>query len=198
MNDYQYIAIEGVIGVGKTTLIQNLAKNHNFQAIYEEFDAFELLKLFYENPERWCFALEMKFLHSRKKLLSQIPQSKSLVISDFSYIKPLVFAYVNLAGVELELFMNFWKEYRDMLPKPQKIIYLNSDLSSIYQNIKQRNRVYEVNIALDYLEKIHLSYLKVLQDKDLMNDVDINIVNYCIDNQEDNIILLNSILKTSL
>ena len=159
--NYHFIAVEGNIGAGKTTLTHLLAKHFNARLILEEFADNPFLPKFYENPGQYAFPLELFFMAERYKQLKEMLKSKdlfqSLTIADYIFTKCLLFAKVNLPETEFRLYQKLFDIIPDIL------IYLHSPVNKLQQNIKKRKREYEQNIPDDYLfnlQETYTSYIK--------------------------------------
>jgi deoxyguanosine kinase len=156
-----YIVIEGNIGAGKTSLATKLATDWNGHLIPEEFADNSFLKNFYKEPERYAFALEMSFLATRYKQLSDEfnkMYDKNLIISDYHIEKSLLFASVNLPKDELKLYKSLFSIIKPMLKKPDLLVYLDNSPAHSMSNIRARNRDFEQEISADYLQSLHESY----------------------------------------
>lgn len=158
MSIYSFIAIEGNIGAGKSTLAGKLLDETKGVLINERFENNPLLPLFYKNPDRHAFALELSFLEDRyRQLTEELPAGKNMV-SDYFYAKSLVFAQVNLKGEELELFKRFYRIMEHQMRLPDLVIYLHRDVDGLKDNITNRGRSYEQQISDDYLLRITHGY----------------------------------------
>jgi len=157
-----YICIEGNIGAGKTTLVKAIEHRHPVQAIYEQFKENPFLELFYENPEKHSFPLEMSFLAERFQQLNSIftaTNSKNhTYVSDYSFLKCLIFASQTLQEQDLYLFERFFKILSSQLPQPDYIFFLQDEANQLQKNISKRDRIFERNIKNEYLKSIELSY----------------------------------------
>tara|TARA_Y100000813_G_scaffold59801_1_gene42248 strand:+ start:1504 stop:2136 length:633 start_codon:yes stop_codon:yes gene_type:complete len=158
---YQFIAIEGNIGVGKTTFSRMLAKELKLRIILEEFADNPFLPKFYEHPERYAFSLELFFMAERYRQLGEI-RDKDLfskgIVSDYFFVKSKLFAENNLNDDELLLFNRLSDIALKNLPKPDLLIYLHSDVKRLQFNIEKRGRSFEQNISNDYLFDIQNKY----------------------------------------
>ena len=165
----KYIAIEGNIGAGKTTLSKLLAKQLNARLVLEEFEENPFLSKFYKDPKRYAFSVEMAFLADRYHQLNQIQLTEDLfqpmVISDYAPFKSLIFAQNNLSEEEFNLYREFWKMALGKLRQPDLILYLNRPLDSLQQNIRKRGRDYEMNLESSYLEKLSERYAFYLKNQ---------------------------------
>lgn len=157
----KYIVIEGLIGVGKTTLAQLLAKKHNARLVLEQFEENPFLEKFYANPSRYAFQTELSFLASRYKQQEAImaPELFSeLTVGDYIFEKNRIFAGLTLSGDELSLYDKIYRIMLEQAAKPDLIIYLQAPIEQVLGNIKQRGRSYEQNIAADYLKNLAVAY----------------------------------------
>ena len=159
---YSYIAIEGNIGAGKTSLAKIFSGIYNTDLVLEEFADNTFLPQFYENPERFAFPLEMSFLAERYQQLKARQDSAEkngkVLISDYLFEKSMFFANVNLKGNELDLFRKFFELINKNLKRPDLILFLNKSVSELQKNISKRGRSYEQNIPDNYLESITRQY----------------------------------------
>lgn len=169
---YNYIAIEGTIGAGKTSLASKIAEQYNAKLILEQFEDNSFLPKFYKEPDKYAFPLEMSFLASRfqqlKDQLSTQDLFKSFTISDYFINKSLIFAGKTLKSDELALYANFFNIINAALPKPDLLVYLYLSVDSLKRNIEKRGRSYEQNIQKEYLGKIqsgYFEYIKQLQNQ---------------------------------
>lgn len=183
---YRYIAIEGNIGAGKTSLSKMLADELDAQIILEEFADNPFLAKFYEDKERYAFPLELSFLAERfsqlKKELSQPDLFRKYVVSDYFLSKSLIFSRANLKGDEYALFSKMFYLILQQLPKPDLLVYLYLDVNRLQENIKKRGRPYEQGIKNEYLESIQSNYFNFIrQQKDqrvlVINTNDVDFVN---------------------
>lgn len=183
MLNYNYIAISGTIGAGKTELATRLANLTNAQLILEEFANISFLEKFYLKPERYAFPLEISFLFERfqqlKTTFAQADLFKNAFISDYFFDKSLLFAKNNLTSDQFSVFYSLFETFKEQLPMPDLLIYLLRPVEVLMKNILKRGRIYEKNISLNYLENIqnyYLSYFKSLHDQRIlildMNDED--------------------------
>ncbi len=164
---HHYIAIEGNIGAGKSTLSNMLSKDFSTKLILEEFEDNSFLPKFYKDPLRYAFPLEMSFLSDRFNQLKELPPSMDLFnrfsISDYMFAKCLLFAKVNLNEDEFQLFQRLFEIIQAQIIKPDLIVYLQNPVEKLQWNITNRGRSYEQKIPDEYLQKLHLSYMEYLQ-----------------------------------
>jgi deoxyguanosine kinase len=167
MNSYRFIAIEGNIGAGKTSLATMIANDYNAKLILEQFEDNSFLPKFYKEPDKYAFPLEMSFLAARfqqlKDELGNQDLFKSFTISDYFIIKSLIFARKTLAEDEYNLYTRFFNIILTQLPKPELLVYLHVETSRLQQNIKNRGRSYEQNIKDEYLNKISDGYFDYIK-----------------------------------
>jgi 2-amino-4-hydroxy-6-hydroxymethyldihydropteridine diphosphokinase len=159
---YNYIAIEGNIGAGKTSLAKLLSNEFNAKLVLERFADNPFLPKFYEDKERYAFPLEMSFLADRYQQLSddlaQFDLFKSFIVSDYYIFKSLIFAQVTLSKDEYLLYRKMFNLIYKEITKPDLYVYLYQNTDRLLENIKKRGRVYEQNIKPEYLKKIHDGY----------------------------------------
>ncbi|WP_118973600.1 deoxynucleoside kinase [Taibaiella koreensis] len=164
--EYHFIAIEGNIGVGKTTLAHKLAEHYNARLILEQFADNPFLPKFYEDRERYAFPVELSFLAERYSQLKDTLLNRELfqqmIVADYTIIKSQLFARNNLSPDEYELFQRMAEIIRTQLPRPDLLIYLQSPIAKLQQQILRRGRPYETQIADAYLEEIQDAYLRYL------------------------------------
>jgi deoxyadenosine/deoxycytidine kinase len=168
---YNYIAIEGTIGAGKTSLASRIANDFNGKLVLEEFegDKNPFLPKFYKEPEKYSFQLEMTFLALRfqqlKDKLGVLDLFHDFIISDYYVAKSLIFSRNNLQEDEYQLFSRFFNIIFSDMPKPELLVYLYSDVERLQQNIRKRGRSYEQEISDDYLENIQQGYFDFLRQQ---------------------------------
>ena len=183
---YSYIAVEGLIGAGKTTLAKRLAAEWGGRLVLEEFDDNPFLPRFYEDPQRYGFSVELSFLAQRYHQLKRVTEQdlfSNCTIADYSLGKSLVFANVTLQSDEYALFRDLYTIMYGDLPRPELILYIHLDMTRVKERIRSRGRSYEQSIQIDYLQSLQERYLDHLQkltddrvlvvdlqDHDLMND----------------------------
>ena len=175
--NHRYIAIEGNIGVGKTTLSQLISKHYNAKLVLEEFAENPFLTKFYENPKQYAFPLELFFLAERFKqqqeLIKKNDLFQELIVSDYLFTKCLLFAKVNLPDEEYRLYQKMFDVFSQQLTIPDILIYLHAPVNTLQGNIKKRNRKFEQAIPDDYLFRIqetYTSYIKQHQIKTIYID----------------------------
>jgi deoxyguanosine kinase len=160
-NETRYIAIEGVIGVGKTSLAALLSKKMKAKLILEKYEANPFLGKFYEDPERYAFQTQIFFLLSRYQQQQEIFQMdlfNECVVSDYIFEKDKIFAYLNLQDDELKLYEKLVATIEKNIPTPDLVIYLQSNMERIMHNIRLRKRNIESNISEEYLRELNEAY----------------------------------------
>lgn len=161
---YRFIAIEGNIGAGKTTLCRMLSNDLGYRLILEEFTDNPFLPPFYENPERYAFPVELFFMTERHKQLQQELSQQDLfqqtVVSDYFFYKTLLFAQKNLNPNEYRLFQRLFRILNATFPKPELLLFLHRPVDELMSNIQKRGRTFEQDISPDYLKKIQHAYFE--------------------------------------
>ena len=183
-NPYNFIVIEGNIGAGKTTLATKMAEDLNAKLILEQFADNPFLPKFYAEPEKHAFPLELSFLaeryHQLKKELGSHDIFNPCIISDYYFVKSLIFAQSNLKEDEFALYTKLFHIINDALPKPDLLVFLYHDIDRLQENIKKRGRVYEQNISNEYLNRIQSAYFDFLKQvpEQRIVIIDVNSVDY--------------------
>ena len=161
---YKHIAIEGNIGTGKTTLCNMIQKDFNCRLILEQFADNPFLPFFYKNQERYAFPVELFFMTERhKQLQEQLAQTnlfQQLILTDYFFIKTLLFAKNNLNSEEYRLFQRLFNILNTSFPKPELIVFLHRSVDKLLELIKKRGRSYEQEIAPSYLLEIQNTYFE--------------------------------------
>ncbi|KAF2341670.1 2-amino-4-hydroxy-6-hydroxymethyldihydropteridine diphosphokinase [Flavobacterium tistrianum] len=200
LDQFNYVAFEGNIGAGKTTLVHKIAEDFNGKTVLERFADNPFLPKFYKDQNRYAFPLEMSFLADRYQQLAddlaQFDLFKDFIVADYHIFKSLIFAKITLAEDEYRLYRNLFDIiYREM-PRPDLYIYLYQNTERLLQNIKKRGRVYEQNIEAVYLEKINNGYLEYIKSQTDLNVLIIDVSNRdFVKNHEDYLYILNEIKK---
>ena len=168
-----YVAIEGNIGAGKTTLAKRIADDFNAKTVLERFADNPFLPKFYEDQNRYAFPLEMSFLADRYQQitddLEQFDLFKDFVVADYHVFKSLIFSKITLVEEEFRLYSNLFDIMYRQIPKPDLYIYLYQNTERLLANIKKRGRDYEQHIEADYLEKINKGYLEYIKNQRDLN-----------------------------
>lgn len=166
---YDFIAIEGTIGAGKTSLAGMLSAEFNARLILEQFEDNDFLQKFYKDPSKYAFPLELSFLASRfqqlKNELSVNDLFKSFTISDYFINKSLIFARQTLQDDEYALYAKLFNIINLSLPKPDLLVYLYLSVDRLKSNIVKRGRPYEQDIERSYLLKIQGGYFDYIRQQ---------------------------------
>jgi len=161
MKGLYYIAIEGVIGVGKTSLARLLAEKLDGNLVLENAEENPYLADFYRNPRRYAFQIQLFFLISRYRQLLNLPQGDlfhKYLIADYIFTKDRIFAVLNLERRDLVLYERVATLMEKELPRPDLVIYLQSDTKRLMANIKNRKIDYEKQISTDYIKRLNEAY----------------------------------------
>lgn len=152
-----YVAFEGPIAAGKTTLAGLLAREMNAVCILEQFETNEFLVDYYTDANRWALPMQLSFLASRYRQLADLPQDGTLV-ADHTYAKDAVFASVVLSGRELRLYESLRRQLANVIRAPDVVVLLDAPNDVLLRRIKERGRDYEAGIRGDYLDAIRAAY----------------------------------------
>lgn len=158
---YRYIAIEGVIGVGKTSLAHLLADHLNGRLVLEKPEENPFLEDFYRNPSAYAFQTQIFFLLSRYKQQKEFPQQDlfhPVTIADYLFAKDKIFAHINLSEHELVLYDHIMELMEPSIPHPDLVIYLQSSTDRLMKNIKIRGRDYEKPMTEEYIRTLNEAY----------------------------------------
>lgn len=185
-----YIAVEGNIGAGKTSLAGRMAEDFNAKIILERFADNPFLPKFYKEPIRYAFPLEMSFLADRHQQLSddlsQLDLFSDFVVSDYHIFKSLIFAKVTLTEDEYRLYHKLFDIINRETPKPDLYVYLYRKTDALLDQIKKRGRSYEQDIQPEYLDRLHNGYMEYIKTQQNMNMLFIDVEGKdFINNQED-------------
>ena len=176
---YNYVAIEGNIGSGKTSLSNLMSDEFNAKIVLERFADNPFLPKFYEDQERFAFPLEMSFLADRYQQLTddlaQFDLFKNFIVSDYYIFKSLIFAQVTLQKEEYALYRKMFDIMYKEISKPDLYIYLYQNTDRLLENIKKRGRIYEQNIEASYLQKIHVGYTNFIKTEQDLNTLIIDV-----------------------
>jgi 2-amino-4-hydroxy-6-hydroxymethyldihydropteridine diphosphokinase len=200
LSKLNFIAIEGNIGAGKTTLAEKISEDFNAKLILERFADNPFLPKFYKDPVRFAFPLEMSFLAERYQQFSddtsQFDLFKSFMVGDYDIFKSLIFAKVTLQEDEFKIYRKVFDFMHKEVKKPGLYVYLYQNTERLLENIKKRDREYEQNIPPDYLEKINRGYLDFIKSAPDHNTLIIDISNLdFVKNTEDYYLILDKIIK---
>ncbi len=159
--DVKYIAIEGVIGAGKTSLAKKISDRLKAELILEQFEVNPFLEKFYSDRKRYAFQTQMFFLINRFKQQEELNQENlftEYIVSDYVFDKDRIFAYLNLSGEELQLYESIFPLLSRSLRKPDLVVFLQSSVDRLMYNIKKRSRRIERNLTRNYIEELSDSY----------------------------------------
>ncbi|HOJ03664.1 MAG TPA: deoxynucleoside kinase [Bacteroidota bacterium] len=159
--DVRYIAIEGVIGAGKTSLARLLHERLAGQLVLEKFEENPFLARFYQDPERYAFQTQIFFLLSRYKQLQGLAQQdlfSEYLITDYVFEKDKIFAHLNLQDDELHLYDMLAANMEKTLAKPDLVVYLQSSVERLMQNIRSRGREFERSMSRKYITDLNDAY----------------------------------------
>lgn len=198
LEQFNYVAFEGNIGAGKTTLATKIAEDFNAKSVLERFADNPFLPKFYKDQNRYAFPLEMSFLADRYKQLSddlsQFDLFKDFVVADYHIFKSLIFAKITLAEDEYRLYSNLFHIIYKEMPKPDLYVYLYQNSERLLQNIKKRGRSYEQEIPAEYLDKINTGYLDYIKSQPDLNILIIDVSDRdFVQNHEDYLFILSEI-----
>jgi len=161
MKHLYYIAVEGVIGVGKTSFAKILSERMSARLVLEKFEENPFLEDFYVDPERFSFQTQLYFLLSRYRQqmeLKQVDLFHSLLVSDYMFDKDKLFAHLNLDDKELVLYNLIAQLLEKEVPKPDLVIFLQASTDRLMNNIKKRGRAYEKEMSREYIESLNQIY----------------------------------------
>jgi deoxyadenosine/deoxycytidine kinase len=159
--DIRYIAVEGVIGAGKTTLADMLGQTLKGHVVLERFEENPFLKEFYRNPERYAFQTQIFFLLNRYKQQQTLFQSDlfhRFLVTDYIFEKDKIFAYLNLQDEELRLYETLIGAIERNIPTPDVVVYLQSNVPRLMSNIKKRARSFETEMSEAYIKDLNEAY----------------------------------------
>lgn len=157
----KFIAVEGVIGVGKTTLADKLSQTLGATVIFEEFEQNPFLEEFYQDPQRYAFQTQIFFLLSRFRQMQELHQInlfQQKIVSDYLFDKDRIFATLNLSEKEIKLYDGIARLMEKEVPVPDLVIYLQASTQHLMDNIFKRGRSYEKNMDLDYIDALNEIY----------------------------------------
>ena len=156
-----YIAIEGPIGVGKTSLAQALGLRIGARIVLEDTDSNPFIARFYQDPEKYAFPVQLYFLLTRYNQQRQLAQQDlfaQATVTDYLLAKDRIFARLNLDPDELVLYEGVYRLLDGQLAKPDLVVYLRARVEVLAERLRKRNRTFERHISLEYLERVSAAY----------------------------------------
>jgi len=157
-----YVAIEGVIGVGKTTLARLLQPAFNAEIILEVFEENPFLSDFYGDRERYAFQTQIFFLlsryHQQRRTIHEMISTGKNLIADYTFAKDSLFARINLTGDELDMYYRVHEALAEKIPKPDLLVYLQASTETLMQRIALRDRPYERQMERNYIDELNRAY----------------------------------------
>ena len=156
-----YIAVEGVIGAGKTSLAKRIKERLNSKLLLEQFEVNPFLEKFYIDRNQYAFQTQMFFLVNRYKQQEELIQEElftEYIVSDYLFEKDRIFAYLNLSGEELKLYEGLYPLLARNLRKPDLVVFLQSSVDKLMYNIKKRHRKIERALSRSYIEELSEAY----------------------------------------
>jgi deoxyguanosine kinase len=173
-----YIAIEGVIGVGKTTLARLLGPAFEANLLLEIFEENPFLSDFYGDRARYAFQTQIFFLlsryHQQRKGVQEALSENPWLISDYTFEKDRLFAEVNLEGDELDMYFKVHEALAEKIARPNLVVYLQADTETLMQRIAQRDRPYERQMEVDYIATLNKTYEMFFANSAGLNCLTIN------------------------
>ncbi|MGC1341012.1 MAG: deoxynucleoside kinase [Candidatus Binataceae bacterium] len=156
-----YIAVEGPIGVGKTSLAQMLAKELNARLLLEDADNNPFLPRFYAEPDKYAFPAQLYFLltrYNQQRELLQRDLFEQATVADYLFAKDRIFANLNLAPDEIKLYEGVYKLVDAQMAKPDLVVYVRARVEVLGERLRKRNRDFERHISFEYLERVSSAY----------------------------------------
>ena len=193
MINNKYIAIEGAIGVGKTTLAKTISNTMKCQTLFEDYIDNPFLKKFYDENQSNSFSTQLYFLLKRIDQSEKINRTNDMLISDFYFGKDELFAKLNLSELELEMYNSIRKKLNFIPPIPDLIIYLQASTDILIERIKKRGLDVEKNIKKKYIESVNDLYMKHFHEYTSSPVLIINTSNVNINDQNDYQLLIEEI-----
>ena len=193
MINNKYIAIEGAIGVGKTTLAKTISNTMKCQTLFEDYIDNPFLKKFYDENQSNSFSTQLYFLLKRIDQSEKINRTNDMLISDFYFGKDELFAKLNLSELEFEMYSSIRQKLNFIPPLPDLIIYLQASTDILIERIKKRGLDTEKNIKKKYIESVNDLYMKHFHEYTSSPVLIINTSNVNINDQKDYQLLIEEI-----
>jgi len=156
-----YIAIEGPIGVGKTSLARLLATEFKARLVLEEVEENPFLARFYENADKYALPVQLYFLltrYNQQRALAQQDLFNQATVSDYLFAKDRIFASINLAPEELALYDKIYRLLDEKMPKPDLVVFMTAQVERLLERLRRRDREFERDISRDYLERVSAAF----------------------------------------
>ena len=156
-----YIAVEGPIGVGKTSLARALSRQMSARLMLEEVDGNPFLSRFYEDPDKFALPVQLYFLltrYNQQRELAQQDLFAQATVSDYLFAKDRIFASLNLAPDEMTLYDNVYRLLDARMAKPDLVVYIRANVDVLAARLRRRNRDFEHHISLGYLERVSAAF----------------------------------------
>tara|TARA_B100000900_G_scaffold115013_1_gene96543 strand:- start:2514 stop:3143 length:630 start_codon:yes stop_codon:yes gene_type:complete len=193
MINSKYIAIEGAIGVGKTTLAKTISNTMKCETLFEDYIDNPFLKKFYDKNRTNSFSTQLYFLLKRIEQSEKICKTENMLISDFYFGKDELFARLNLTDLEFDMYTEIKNKLKFSPPIPDLIIYLQASSDILIDRIKKRGLDIEKNIEKKYIESVNNLYMKHFHEYNSSPVLIINTSNVDINNKDDYKILIKEI-----
>ena len=193
MINNKYIAIEGAIGVGKTTLAQSISNTMKCQTLFEDYEDNPFLKKFYDENQTNSFSTQLYFLLKRIEQSEKINRTDDMLISDFYFGKDELFARLNLSEIEFQMYSSIKNKLNFIPPVPDLIIYLQASSDILIERVRKRGLDIERRIKKKYIESVNNIYMKHFHEYKDSPVLIINTSNVNINNKDDYQMLIREI-----